>query len=259
MNPPASPAKQSSLFIRSFAKAFTVLEAFDTPVQFLGLTEISEITGLDKSTVQRVVHTLHQLGYLERDPDSRRYCLGKALLGLTFSYLRSNPIVARATPTLIDLRRTVQERVGLSLWNHLELIYAVRLQSKRETFFSTLIGRRMPMYCTSGGRAVLSQLPEAEARALLEDCDRTKQTAHTLTDVDDIMRKVGEAARQGYSMNVEEALAGEITISAAVIAAHGRPAGALHVSASLSDWEPDDFERQVAPLVVEAAQAINAR
>lgn len=246
----------SPLFMRSLAKALTVLEAYDTPVQYLGLTEIAQRTGLDKSTVQRVVHTFSQLGYLERDADTRRYCLGKAMLGLSFSFLRSNPIVARATPTLIDLRRTVQERVSLSLWDDLELIYAVRFQSKRETFFSTLIGRRMPVYCTSGGRAILSHLDEPEAQALLRRCEITKRTACTLTDIDAIMEKVREAEQNGYSLNVEEALPGELTISAAVLGPNGRPAGAVHVAASCSEWQPDEFCRQVAPLVVEAAQAI---
>jgi DNA-binding IclR family transcriptional regulator len=250
-------ARQSPLFVRSLAKAAKVLEAFDSPSRFLGLVDIAAATGLDNSTVQRLVYTLTALGYLERDAATRRYALGKSLLGLSFSFLRAHPLVANATPVLIDLRRSCHERVGLSLWEDLQIIYAVRLQSKRETFSATLIGRRMPLYCTAGGLAILSQLPEDEARKLIQRCDRKAHTAYTVTDAGLIMEKVRKARGQGYSFNREEALAGELTVAAPVRDERGHPGGAVHISGSLGDWTGEKFERLMAPLVVAAAQAIS--
>lgn len=248
----ANPA----LFIRSVAKAFQVLRAFDGSAQTLGLTEIAKLTGLDKSAAQRFVHTLAALGYLERDDSSRRYALGRSVLDLSFSYLRANPLVERATPTLIDLRRNTQERVGLSLWDDLSLIYVVRLQSKRETFFSTLVGRRMPVFCTSGGRAILSRIGDEEAMDVIHRSPRRALTAQTATDPDEIFRRVLKARRDGFALNLEEALPGELTISAAVMGPRGRPVGAVHVSGSLSEWDPADFTRKIAPQVVETAHAL---
>lgn len=247
----------SPLYIRSVEKAFQVLKAFDGSTSTLGLSDISKITGLDKSAAQRFIHTLLTLGYLERDESSRRYSLGRGLLDFSFSYLRSNTLIERATPTLIDLRRNTQERVGLSLWDDLTLIYVVRLQSKRETFFSTLLGRRMPVYCTSGGRAILSKLSDEKAMDVINRSHRVALTANTATAPDEILRRVRQARNDGYALNLEEALHGELTISAAVTDARSRPVGAVHVSGSLSEWDPSDFIRKIAPQVMETAHALS--
>ena len=62
-----------TLFVSSLEKGFRVLEAFREAPGDLGLTEIALRTGLDKSAAQRFTNTLYQLGYLEKDPRSRRY------------------------------------------------------------------------------------------------------------------------------------------------------------------------------------------
>ena len=57
----------------------------------------------------------------------------------------------RATAVLLELRRNARERVDFSLFDDTCIVYAVRLQSKRETFNATLVGRRLPSWCSSGG------------------------------------------------------------------------------------------------------------
>ena len=131
------------------------------------------------------------------------------------------------------------------------------MQSKRETFFATLVGHAVPTFCSSGGRAVLAALPEAEARDIVERSDRVALTPKTETDPDAIMARVAEARRLGYAIVVEEILVGEVAIGAAIRSPDGRPRGAVHVAGSLSEWTPEAFSARVAPLAAEAASAIN--
>ncbi|MFC7555625.1 IclR family transcriptional regulator [Pseudoroseomonas wenyumeiae] len=115
-----------------------------------------------------------------------------------------NALVESATPVLHELRKSVNERVDLSLLDGPDIVYVVRLQSKRETFSATLVGRRIPSFCSSGGRAMLAALPEEEAMRILEASDRTPLTPRTITDIPKIVRKIGEARRQGYATAVED-------------------------------------------------------
>jgi len=48
----------------------------------------------------------------------------------------------------------------------------VRRQTKRETFYATLTGRRLTSFSTAGGRACLAHLPRAEVEAMLARADR---------------------------------------------------------------------------------------
>lgn len=250
-----TPARVNPLFVKSVDKALTVLNAF-SGAQFLSLGQIAAATGLDKSAVQRVTYTLRQLGYLEQDPATRRYAPGRRLMDLSFNYLRHNPLIERASLHLIDLHRTVRERVDLSLLDGETILYVVRVQSKRYSFSTTLVGRRMPVFCTSGGRAMLARLPEAEARAIVERCQRRKLTAHTITDPQAIMARLAQARRDLYALQVEECLPGEVAVGSAVVDDAGRPVAAVHIAASLGEWTVDAFKKRMAPLVIEAARSL---
>jgi DNA-binding IclR family transcriptional regulator len=160
---PAAPATgDNGLMAQSVERAVRVLEAWGKAPRPLSLGEVSEVAGIDKSGAQRICHTLRALGYLDRDPRSGGLVPGKRLLDRSFDCLKLNPLVERATPVVIELRKAVPERVDLSLLDDTSIVYAVRLQSKRETFSATLIGRRLPVFCSSGGRAMLAAMNDAE-------------------------------------------------------------------------------------------------
>src|ERR1700760_540587 len=105
-------AQRSTLFIQSLDKAMRVLEAFSHGEQFLGLTELATLSGLDKASTQRCAHTLCQIGYLEKNPKTSRFSLGKKCLDLSFHFLRTHPLVVAATPVLLQLRKDSGERTN---------------------------------------------------------------------------------------------------------------------------------------------------
>lgn len=251
--------REHPLFVNSIAKGMEVLRAFSGAGRYLSLADIVQRSGLDKSTAQRMTHTLAELGYLEKCPDTRRYSLGRQLLDFSFQYVRTHPLVEVATPQLIELRRACEERVDLSLFDRDTLVYVVRLQSKREKFYTTLVGRRMPVFCSAGGRTMLACLPEDEAREIIESHPRKALTPHTITDVPTIMEKIAAARRDGYSVAIEESIGGEIAIAAAVRDLDGSPLGAVHIAASIREWEPEKFVAQMLSGLLQTVDALNRR
>lgn len=260
-DPPPVPENEANgsdaLFVRAAGRAMQVLGAFHQAVGPLSLSEIAARAGIDRSAAQRLVHTLLKLGYLRRGPSGRGYLPGIRILDTTLDLLRLDPLVQKATPVLLELRKTVRERVDLSLFDDTRLVYALRMQSKRETFYATLVGHSVPAFCTAGGRAALSVLPEEEARAHVERTPLHAYTSRTLTDVDGIMAQIARAREVGYAVVVDEFVLGEVAIGVAV-PERGRPLGAIHVAGSLSEWTPERFVETVAPLATEASQAISA-
>jgi len=250
-------AERDPLFIRAAARAMRVLSAFHRARGPLTLAEIAAGAGLDRSAAQRLVHTLMQLGYLRRAPDGRGYLPGLRVLDHTLDVLRLDPMVQKATPVLLELRRTTGERVDLSLYDGVRMIYALRMQSKRETFYATLVGHSVPSFCTAGGRAALSRLPEAEVRDLLAQMPPEAYTPATRTAPEEILAAVAEARAAGHALVVEELLLGEVAIGVPIVSAEGRPLGAIHVAGSLGEWTAQDFAARHAPAAMEAGQAIS--
>ena len=243
-------------FVNSLAKGMAVLEAFSDHPGPMSLQEIAGLAGLDKSTVQRMVYTLQQLGYLRKRPDQHGFGLGPKVLDRGFDFLRSWPLIERATPILNELQTGSQERVDFSIFDDLTICYAIRRQSKRQTFFSTLVGRRIPTYCSSGGRAIMASLADTAVDSILSRSQLTAITPKTMTDAEQIRAEVRRAREQGYALVRDETMIGEIAVACAVLDNRGRPVAAIHIAGSLSEWTEQDFARRFAPLAAEAAAAL---
>lgn len=249
-------AKETSvLFVRAAGRAMQVLAAFHQASGPLSLSEIAARADIDRSAAQRLVHTLLTLGYLRRGPDERGYLPGIRILDTTLDLLRLDPMVQKATPVLLELRKTVRERVDLSLYDETRLVYALRMQSKRETFYATLVGHSVPTYCTAGGRAALSVLTDDAVRSIVNRSTLQAYTSRTETGVDEIMALVAKARVDGFAVVVDEFVQGEVAIGVA-IAQGGVPLGALHIAGSLAEWTPRTFVDKVVPLATEAARAV---
>ncbi len=225
--------KQSQLFVQSLRKGFDVLEAFKG-VRSLSLSEIAERVQFDKSATQRMCHTLTTMGYLQQCPTTRRFELSPKCLDITFEFLRHHPLIERATPILIDLRRQCDERVDLSLFWEKELIYVQRHQSQRQLFYTTLIGRRIPLYCSAGGRAVLAKFSDDIVSDLIEHEDRIAMTRFTKTDIEDILNEIDTARQQGWSLARSEVIENEMVFAAAITNSMQQPIGAIHVACNVA-------------------------
>ncbi|MGF7162885.1 DNA-binding IclR family transcriptional regulator [Rhodoligotrophos appendicifer] len=252
----SSKSGENGQFVDAVVRGMRLLEAFSATPRPMSLSELAKAAGFDKSAAQRLTRTLVGLGYLEKTAGG--VVPGRRILERSFDYLRAHPLVSRAVPILADLRRTVNERVDLSLFDDTSMIYIVRMQSKRDTFYAHLIGARVPTYCTSGGRAVLSHLTPEHAMDIIERSDRSKLTPRTTTEVKDILQRIAEIRETGYSLALEEVVVGEVAVGAAILDANGFPIAALHVVGSLAEWAPQDFVQRVGPLVTAAANGLRA-
>src|SRR6187397_2292775 len=122
----ASLARDSSLFVGSLEKGMQILRVFDREHSVMGLSEIVEASGLDKSSVQRFTFTLHALGYLRKDDSTRKYMLSPRVLELGFAYLQTHSLVEYATPHMYEANRRSGETVNLTQLFDTEVIYVAR-------------------------------------------------------------------------------------------------------------------------------------
>ncbi|MCG8355121.1 MAG: IclR family transcriptional regulator, partial [Kiloniellales bacterium] len=145
----------------------------------------------------------------------------------------------------------------LSLFDDTTIIHVVRQQSKREYFHSSLIGRRMPTFCSAGGRAMLAQLPEAQVKDIVARSELVPLTGQTITEPRRIFAKVKEARAKGFATILGECVIGEVALAAAVLDADGLPTAAVHIQGSAGEWTNEQFEQRFAPLAIETAQSLS--
>lgn len=254
-----SPTNNDPLNVKSVGKALEVLFCFQhaSPSEReLGLMDIVRLTGFDKSTAQRFVHTLQLNGFLVKNENTRRYSLGHRTLDLTYYFLSNNRYIETANPHLVDLCRQSQCRVSLSLFDDTETIYAVRHNYKPEYYSSMLIGKRLPIVASSGGRAILALLDDERCNDILERSQYLPITKNSILTKEGVYKEIKKAQEQGYAIAIEQAAYGEIGIGVALIDTIGQPVAAIHLIGSLSDWEPEKFEKHFSSLLLATARNI---
>lgn len=250
-------AASDPLMVLSVEKAFRVLEALDYQRPSMSLTQIAEAIDLDKSATQRFVHTLTKLGYLTKDPDTKRFQLSVKALTLACNYLRANRLVSRTAPYLLHLSNTTGERVNLTVLHETEIVIVARFVSRDVLNPDVVIGSRLPAYCTASGRAILSRLPLAEAREVLKRSDLKPYTEHTLYKLPELLENLELTARQGYASVYSEFFPSDLSVAAPILDASGLALGALNISTARPGLDPPKMEQEFVPLVLAAARSVS--
>lgn len=249
--------ERDPLMVQSVVKAFHILSAFDADRSPLSLTQMSRQLGYDKSTIQRFAHTLQKIGYLHKDPETKQYEISVKVLELGHHYIRSNALVNRAMPALMNLHRQSQETVNLTILDETDIVFVARLTSPHMADTRVIMGSRIAAFCTAPGRAILSRLPRERALAVLEASDRRPFTPTTTWKIPDLVAKLDRAAELGYATAFEELFAGDLSIAAPVQNNRGQCLGAVNISLSRSRYEPQQLEGQFMSMLVTAAHAIS--
>lgn len=253
----ATRSERDPLRVQSVEKAFRVLQAFDGTRQYLSLSQIAEEADLDLSAAQRFTHTLSKLGYLRKDPDTKRFELTVKVLELGYHYARASSLVERGMPYLMHLSKTTEETVNLTVLDDTEIVFVSRFMSRHVLNNDVIVGTRLPAYCTAPGIAILSRLAREDAQAILGRSDLRPFTPQTTWRYDELIAKLDHAAAKGYGTAFEEYFHGDLSISAAILDARAAPIGALNIAVSRSRYTPEEAEERFAPLVVAAAHSIS--
>jgi IclR family transcriptional regulator, pca regulon regulatory protein len=237
------------LFNNSIEKGMRVLHAFGVERRPLNVAEIARASGLDRSSTQRVVYTLHRLGYLRKDEAIRRYHLSSRVLDFGSAYLAVDEPAARLPRYFSLIHRRTGEFVSLNELDGAEVVVVTRLPSRRLFSF--------PAFCTATGRAILAFLPPNAARAVLARSKRKKLTEHTVTDLTAIERALQYVREMGYCITEQEAVAGTTALGVPIFGAGGRPVAAIEFYLPLAEWPRERIARELAPPALEAGREMS--
>ncbi|GIK96949.1 MAG: transcriptional regulator [Alphaproteobacteria bacterium] len=259
MKPSVGESRDASpLFNNSLLKGLSVLAAFGHERRTMNLPEIAQATGIGKSAAQRLAYTLERLGYLRKDPTSRRYALTTKVLELGMRYVHASPLIETATPYLLDLNTKIGETVNLSEPSGLDMVFVVSFPGHKQISVQLPIGDRYPMYCTAAGRAYLSGLTRIKSDALVESSELRRYTPATILDPTRIKELIDRARSAGYAFAEGEVFRGDINLAAPVFGRDGTPVAAVGVSVPVTRWSFERAVSEIAPEVLDAARAISS-
>jgi IclR family acetate operon transcriptional repressor len=201
---------------RTISRAMAILKAFDSSRPEMGVTEISQLTKLDKSTAYRLLSALQQGGLIEQHPETAKYHLGFGLVRLAGLALQNLDLPRLVRPHLQELADLSQETVNLSVMTDNDrLINIDVIASPLMVRNVGWMGREMPLHAVSGGKVMLAYLPEGRLNDILE-LGLPRITEHTVTEPARLRDELAEIQERGYGMASEELEIGLSAVAAPI-------------------------------------------
>jgi IclR family pca regulon transcriptional regulator len=235
----------------------SILELFSEKRPSLSISEVADLTGLNRATCYRFCQTFRQLGYLEELAD-RRFRPGLKAISLAHSALSSRELPELALPYLERLRADINETVNMGLLDDTEVVYVARVLSDHLISLRLYVGSRLPAYAASLGRAMLAFMPEDEAMDIIDRSELVSITSHTIASRKRLLTELRKIRRQGYAFNDQEIANGLRGVAAPVLTDDGRPIAAINVSIPHPLTGPEEIEEVLAPKVIATAREIGA-
>jgi IclR family transcriptional regulator, pca regulon regulatory protein len=249
--------------IEGMAKGMAVLESFDTERQRLNATLAAQRAGITRAAARRHLLTLAHLGYLESD--GSYFWLSSKVLRFSGSYLASSRLPRLLQPTLERLAVQTREAFSAVLLNGDEVVIVARSSNIRHSAADGLpqvlayglhLGARLPAHATSTGRVLLAAMPKAAFNEWMKERVLARLTLHTVTEAKQFRAVIEKVRRDDFCLTSEEHELGVHALAVLLRNLQGQTLAALNVVASPSRLASEVMQRDLLPLLLEAAREL---
>jgi len=256
MTSDAQEERPSSL-IGAVDNVLRLLAMFETK-KVIRVNELSRDMGLSRSTVHRMLSTLHHHHFVEQDDLSRAYAPGPALVDIGLSVIRNMDVRTVSHGVLVELAEKTNETVHLGVLRGDNLVYLDSVESAQMVRTGSRVGWTLPAHTTASGKALLAAMSDGELQTLYPDEQLPAQTGNTITTRAALFAQLDEIRHCGYATNMTESEGDVSAVGAAVCDPNGRVRGALAVTAPASRVD-DMWITTCSDAVVSAARVLGNR
>jgi DNA-binding IclR family transcriptional regulator len=240
-----------------------IIELLADGARELPLGEIAERLSLPKSGAHRLLTTLLEIGWAEKNRETGFYRLSMrlAVLGQQFYVATGIPDICQ--PVLDHLARQCREFVRLAVVDGHSLVWVAHAQgaSGGLMYQPSLTSNTVPLFATASGKAWLATLPTGQAMLTvmknggLKDADR--YGPNVVRSQDALLREVRATARRGYGVALSEAEFGVTAVAAAIRAGNEHPALGTVSIAGPSARITEKRVLELAPMVLRSASELS--
>ena len=180
-------------------RTLNILEGLARSGSSLTFKELCEIDDTPKATMNRLLGTLMDRGYVTRDSASR-YAAGVRCFELGSMWAQNLDVRSVASPHLAKLNEASRETVHLGVYESGDVVYIDRLESPQQVIAKSYVGRRCAATCVATGRVLLAYSDRSEiARVLAEPLPRF--TDRSIVDPDELAELLAQVRVDGYGVN----------------------------------------------------------
>jgi IclR family KDG regulon transcriptional repressor len=188
-------------------KCFTILELFARLKKPLGVSEISKALSYNKSTVFNMVHTLNDLGILEKSGENK-FQFGMQLYTLGKAAGSSSELIGNVHPYLEKINQETKLSAFLGIRSGLRAVIIDKADTAFDIKIYSEIGMKIPLLAGAGGKVLLGQLSDAEVDDIISKNELQKFTPNSCVNKKKYRELVIKARSDGIAVDMEEYIEG---------------------------------------------------
>jgi IclR family pca regulon transcriptional regulator len=251
------PPKSNSYFSTTLEKGLKILSLFNQDRVKCSLVELSQLSGINKTSTYRFVNTLVQLDFLRREEGTKLLKLGPKAVSLGHGFLRGFDLVQMLKPLVDAAHEEHKATVDTALLDGDTMLIIYRREVGNTLPYQLpTVSRRL--HCTALGKAILAFKPPEEVESLLSRIPLEGEMLNTITDLEKLHQELALTRERGYSINNEEYVPGLIAIGAPLINVDTKQVvGSVCFDKNLVQMSAARMERQYARAIVSLAREIS--
>jgi IclR family transcriptional regulator, KDG regulon repressor len=244
------PAEQ----LQTLSRAIAVLDCFTQENGELGVREIARMVNLSSSATGRLLSGLKEMGILSQNPETRAYSMGARVLSWAEVYNALMDVRNQAIPAIQELHQSTRETISLYILEGDERVCIERLESPQSVRIVTRVGKRLPLYAGSGGKALLAFMSPKQQDEYLQQVDLQPLTPKTIVDPAVLRRDLKKTREHGSAVSIGEWIEDAAGVAAPIFDASGQVIAALSISGPTSRFTKENINRYCAEVKRVAAQ-----
>jgi DNA-binding IclR family transcriptional regulator len=241
--------------LESAGRVLKLLELFGPGERDLSLGQISERMALPKSSVHRLLETLMEHEFIERDPITRRYRLGLRVFEIGSVAIHERGLHGAAHPIVEQVALETRETCHLAVLSGTDAVYVYKIDGAASIIMSSRVGGRAPCHCTSIGKVLIAWSGDDILKRVVSAGLRP-YTANTITNLKRLGTELDKVRRKGHALDIEEFEKGLRCIAAPVRDQGGNVVAALGIAGPAARLTTDRL-RSLAPAVMSAADVVS--
>src|ERR1051325_11322039 len=194
--------------IRSLDRGLLILEAVAKSPDAVSLGPLAAMLGIDRSSAFRLANTLKRRGYLANSSAGRDYILGPSVWRLWRQYDWSKMLVRVAHEHLKALAVETNESAHLAVRESRKALFIDHVASNHVIAISGQTGEFVPLYCTSHGKALLSDFTEHDLAELFGRKPLKAYTKNTVQSIEALAKECETMRTRGFATDEAEYMEG---------------------------------------------------
>ena len=216
---------QSSI-VEKLLQILSLVSEANKPLKF---AELVSASGMNKSTMHRLLALAQQNELVQFDKGTKSYLLGAKIFGWVRNADQGYDIQTIALDEMMRLHRLVGENVTVGVPVDNEIVYLRVLEAREALGTIAHPGMREPFHCSASGKALMAFRPDSAIKKTLAGYDFVKFTTHTITSARKFKNVLEEVRMAGYATNDREEYEHFVGISSPIFNYLSDPIAVLNI------------------------------